>query len=180
MAERSADISDIAAAHLARTGSAMLLERATKIRLPNEVHGIWPIAHHIIAHPGEYEAKFNPHGAVSVETLGALLGIKPNEFEWIPPHAVGDVIQIGEHQATVVEVLPPVRVEQLTAEDIEATGIDVAGYLPVVLKPGVDPDRVATWAAHCQLRQRHPNLLPTTYVWRVMLTAADAAGGTDQ
>ena len=62
------------------------------------------------------------------------------------PHATGDVIVIGDQQATVVEVLPPVRVDQLTAEEIEASGV-----------------------------AERPELTATTWVWRETIKAATAA-----
>jgi len=34
------------------------------------------------ADPGEHRAYMNHHGAVSVDTTGGLLGVKPAEFEW--------------------------------------------------------------------------------------------------
>lgn len=36
-----------------------------------------------VADPGERRAFMNHYGAVSVETPGGLLGVKPAEFEWV-------------------------------------------------------------------------------------------------
>jgi len=49
----------------------------------NDVRGDFPFqATHAPA--GVYDAYVNPHGAVSViATNGKMLGIKPNEFQWL-------------------------------------------------------------------------------------------------
>lgn len=54
------------------------------VSLPKAVRGDWPIGHQVVAPAGEYEAYCNPYGAVNVKTpSGALLGIKPSEFDVI-------------------------------------------------------------------------------------------------
>jgi hypothetical protein len=61
-------------------------ETATKkIRLLQTVRGDWPIGHMYVAYAGIYDDfVVNPHGAVAVKLRdGTLLGIKPEEFEWI-------------------------------------------------------------------------------------------------
>lgn len=55
------------------------------VNLPREVRGDWPIGHHTVAAPGVYRAASNRHGALSVETAGGLLGIKPAEFTAMGP-----------------------------------------------------------------------------------------------
>jgi len=52
-----------------------------KIRLIKSVASDLPFPPFLVAHPGEYQARCNQHGAVSVEVDGHLLGIKPNEME---------------------------------------------------------------------------------------------------
>lgn len=61
--------------------------QAGKIVVLREVRGDWPIGHHLVAEPGVYVPFLNPHGAVSVEINGELLGLKPDEFQWLekPP-----------------------------------------------------------------------------------------------
>ncbi len=60
-----------------------------RIRILQEVRGDWPFGHTHSIQPGIYEPVINPHGAVSVKCPdGALLGIKPNEFEWVGELAV--------------------------------------------------------------------------------------------
>jgi hypothetical protein len=58
-----------------------------KIRLFETVRGDWPIGHMFVAYAGVYdEGQFevNPQGAVSVKIRdGSLLGVKPDEFEWL-------------------------------------------------------------------------------------------------
>lgn len=58
-----------------------------RIRLLQTVRGDWPIGHMYAAYAGIYEEKdieVNPHGAVAVKLRdGTLLGVKPDEFEWI-------------------------------------------------------------------------------------------------
>jgi len=55
-----------------------------RIVLLNEVRGDFPIGHKTVAPAGVYIPKVNRHGAISVVALnGELLGIKPNEFEWL-------------------------------------------------------------------------------------------------
>ena len=39
----------------------------------------------MVAEPGVYRAESNGHGALSVQTDGGLLGVKPGEFEVLPP-----------------------------------------------------------------------------------------------
>ena len=54
-----------------------------KIILLRDVHGDFPFDN-TVAPAGVYEPSVNPHGAVSVEaTNGELLGIKPDEYEWL-------------------------------------------------------------------------------------------------
>lgn len=60
------------------------MEKTKRIILLHDVRGDFPIAHHVVAPAGVYNAHVNPHGAVSVEaTNGELLGVKPGEFEWM-------------------------------------------------------------------------------------------------
>ena len=58
-----------------------------KIVILREIRGDFPIGHHLVAAPGVYRPFVNPHGAVSVEVDGQLLGLKPGEFQWLdkPP-----------------------------------------------------------------------------------------------
>jgi len=63
------------------TGSDL---KPLKVYLPRMVHGDWPIGHHLIAEAGIHDAVQNKHGAVSVVLKdGQLLGVKPDEFEYI-------------------------------------------------------------------------------------------------
>lgn len=41
------------------------------------------------AEPASYRAAMNPHGAVSIDVKGASLGVKPGEFDFLCPYAVG-------------------------------------------------------------------------------------------
>jgi len=60
------------------------------IRLKWQVTADWPLAlineqnRKMIAPAGIYRAESNPHGALSVNTSGGFLGVKPNEFEVLP------------------------------------------------------------------------------------------------
>jgi hypothetical protein len=57
-----------------------------RIRILREVRSDLPFPPVLVAKPRVYEADeivINPHGAVAVKTHGGLLGIKPDEFEWI-------------------------------------------------------------------------------------------------
>ncbi len=55
-----------------------------RVVLLKDVRGDFPFAHNIIAPAGVYTPQLNPHGAVSViANDGQLLGIKPDEFEWL-------------------------------------------------------------------------------------------------
>lgn len=55
-----------------------------RVRLLVDVRGDWPIGHLTVAPAGEYLAHLNKYGAVSViASDGSLLGVKPDEFEWI-------------------------------------------------------------------------------------------------
>ncbi len=62
-----------------------------RIVLLKEVRGDFPIGHNTIASAGVYLPKLNRHGAVSVvASNGELLGIKPNEFEWLDTEVESD------------------------------------------------------------------------------------------
>ena len=104
-------------------------------------------------------------------------GIWAGGWETPAPHAPGDVIQIGDQQATVTEILPPVRVEDLTAEEIEASGIDVARLLPRVLSAtgSGSVEDFLDYMARIALREDRPELTATTWVWREKVNAATAA-----
>jgi len=58
-----------------------------RVILLNDVRGDFPFqATHAPA--GVYDAYINPHGAVAViATNGALLGVKPDEFQWLNSQA---------------------------------------------------------------------------------------------
>jgi hypothetical protein len=64
--------------------------QAGKIVVLRRVRGDCPFGYNIIAEPGVYVPFINPQGAVSVETNGELLGLKPDEFQWLekPPSEV--------------------------------------------------------------------------------------------
>jgi len=64
--------------------------QAGKIVVLREVRGDYPIGSHVVAAPGVYVPFINPQGAVSVETNGEMLGLKPGEFQWLdkPPREV--------------------------------------------------------------------------------------------
>ena len=51
------------------------------IILSKTIRGDFPVGHHIVAEPGEYEAYCNPYGAVSVKTPNGDLGLRLDEFE---------------------------------------------------------------------------------------------------
>jgi len=57
--------------------------QAGKIIVLREVGGDCPFSHHIVAEPGVYIPFLNPQGAVSVEINGEMLGLKPDEFQWL-------------------------------------------------------------------------------------------------
>jgi protein gp37 len=60
------------------------------IRITRRVTADWPFAlinqdaAKMIAEPGAYLAESNSHGALSVNTPGGYLGVKPDEFEVLP------------------------------------------------------------------------------------------------
>jgi hypothetical protein len=55
-----------------------------KVKLTRRVRSDLPFLRDCIAEPGIYDAYVNPHGAVSViASDGGLLGVKPDEFEWV-------------------------------------------------------------------------------------------------
>jgi len=64
--------------------------QAGKIVVLQKVRGDCPFSRHIVAAPGIYVPFINPYGAVSVETNGEQLGLKPDEFQWLekPPPEV--------------------------------------------------------------------------------------------
>lgn len=75
-----------------------------KTKLLHRVEADFPfLAPGCWANAGVYEAKLNKYGAVSIETPGGLLGIKPDEFEWIAPWNVGDVLWVRETWARCME-----------------------------------------------------------------------------
>jgi hypothetical protein len=57
-----------------------------KVNLPRAIHGDWPIGHHLLAEAGIHSATMNQFGAVSVLIGEALLGVKPDEYEWVSPY----------------------------------------------------------------------------------------------
>ena len=57
--------------------------QAGKIVIMREVRGDCPFSYHVVARPGVYVPFINPQGAISVEVNGEMLGIKPNEFQWL-------------------------------------------------------------------------------------------------
>jgi len=64
--------------------------QAGKIVVLRRVRGDYPFGSHVVADPGVYIPYINPYGAVSVEINGELLGLKPDEFQWLekPPREV--------------------------------------------------------------------------------------------
>jgi len=50
------------------------------IWLPNTVRGDFPIGSHAVAEAGHHLCNSNRWGALSVETPGGMLGIKPSEY----------------------------------------------------------------------------------------------------
>lgn len=57
--------------------------QAGKIKVLRTIRGDCPFSQHIAAEPGEYVPFINQHGAVSVLVNGEMLGLKPDEFEWL-------------------------------------------------------------------------------------------------
>ena len=64
--------------------------QAGKIVVLRQVRGDYPFGNHVVAEPGVYVPFINPQGAVTVETNGEMLGLKPDEFQWLekPPSEV--------------------------------------------------------------------------------------------
>ncbi len=57
-----------------------------RLRVLRQVRSELPFPPALVAEPRVYEADeivVNQHGAVAVRTSGGLLGIKPDEFEWL-------------------------------------------------------------------------------------------------
>ena len=168
-------------AHLANTGKALLL---VPVEPPAELaqENLYLALDNLEPHQLWYWA-----GDAGDEASDAIC--RPH-----PPHAPGDVIQIpfevddptcvlACRPARVIEVLPPVRVKQLTAQELAA----IAVYRDIIPKSGDHPD-LECWVtgpppAHAHptpeeaVRELYPDLSPGTYVWRVKLEAATAAGG---
>jgi len=57
--------------------------QAGKIVVLRQVRGDCPFSSHVVAEPGVYVPFINPQGAVAVETNGEMLGLKPDEFQWL-------------------------------------------------------------------------------------------------
>jgi len=76
------------------------LERL-RVRLPYEVRGDLPEVSRLLklpvrrAKPGTHPATMNPHGAVAIGKAGQLLGVKPGEFDFVCPYAVGTTRLVG-------------------------------------------------------------------------------------
>ena len=153
------------AAHLARTGSALLL-------VPVE--------------PQPPKADFlGPGWFWNRDWSEQIYGIWCGNWEATAPHAPGDVIAVGDlgkvrarcgdcsdlyrypGKATVVEVLPPVQMVGMETTDIVAAGLWIS-----------DADYDAPGGVG-RLAQRFAEAFPgvkhTAYVWRVKLEAAEAA-----
>ena len=156
----------ITAAHLARTGKALLLVPVDKetaellvdtTELKIEfVYDEWILTYR--AFPGHGTARW------------AICEV---------PHAPGDVIQIpfevddptcvlACRPARVIEVLPPVRVKDLS-EDESCE----AGFEPFNIS--VDPESPGSYALDAREYFHRKHGSDATYVWRVKVTAATAA-----
>jgi len=57
--------------------------QAGKVVVLREIRGDFPIGHHLAAQPGVYTPFLNRHGAVAVMVNSEMLGLKPDEFQWI-------------------------------------------------------------------------------------------------
>jgi len=57
--------------------------QAGKIVVLRRVRGDCPFSHNIVAEPGVYVPFLNRYGAVSVLVNGDMLGLKPDEFQWL-------------------------------------------------------------------------------------------------
>jgi hypothetical protein len=64
--------------------------QAGKIVVLREVRGDCPFSYDVVAKPGVYIPFINPQGAVAVDIDGEMLGLKPDEFQWLekPPSEV--------------------------------------------------------------------------------------------
>ena len=93
--------------------------------------------------------------------------VKPTDQrgKWRPADTMPD--WAVRTKATVVEVLPPVEVAELPTENIRAAGLWIS-----------DEDYEAPGGVGRSLlrfAEAYPGVKPTAYIWRVILTAADAA-----
>jgi len=54
-----------------------------KIRLLKQIKSEWPFPPFLVAEPGIYKAHSNRHGAISIMIDDHLLGVKPDEFQYV-------------------------------------------------------------------------------------------------
>jgi|GEM_PF-3188986 len=174
-------------AHLLRHGHAMLL---VPCDMPDEKFA-GPTWYHPMCEAPDGELFPAPRA----------YGIYGCGWDRIAPHAPGDVIQAGDQQARVVEVLPPVQFKTL-----DGTSAVLAGFLPDNDCPqrwecesehgyglGSFEDDLSNAAGGKPWQECHCALAamdewwtanggqPTTWVWRerVTLDAAEAAESED-
>lgn len=120
-----------------KTQTRRIVRGPVKVVLPTDVHGDFPIGHMTIARGGTHEAILNPHGAVCVRGEdGKLLGVKPDEFEWICPYgAAGDRIWVRE--TFLVRERGSHVIYRASLDDVDAAGIGAmyGGWKPSIFMP---------------------------------------------
>lgn len=81
--------------------------QAPRVMLPSLVHSeLYQGSPGIIARPDFYDAELNPHGAVSINVNGKMLGVKPGEFHFVCPFIDGQTGLMNNGHRSHWTILP--------------------------------------------------------------------------